>query len=221
MNIDTVQMDPRIARIHYNDYRKKCRENRLHREQERRLRAAELGKELRQVQIEKSRMELEDQELLKAYRALLRAGARLINLPTVINKGGLTDKEKLPALACVRADSKTCYFSCSSPRFQAEGTQAKWSERDVEIRKWPTGITDLEWRKRSQYPITARALVPQVPPHLRPENLKDYFILWEAEWKAVAPVDPILLSRVNKDMYVIIAQWNLSELEQRLLENRL
>lgn len=221
MNIDTVQMDPRIARIHYSDYMKKCRQHRLAREQQRKQRAAELGKEMRRIQVQKSRMELEDRELLKAYRALLKAGTRLINLPTVILAGGLTEKEKLPRLACVRADSKTCYFNASYPRFEAEGSACAWREMRVELPRWPTDITDTEWRKRNQYPLTARALVPQVPPHLRPDNLKDYFILWEAEWQRIAPVDPILLSRVNDHMYAIVAQWDLTDLERRVLENRI
>ena len=60
-----------------------------------------------------------------------------------------------------------------------------------------------------------------MPPHLRPDDLSKYFVLWEAEWTAKAPVDPMLLSRVNETMFAIVAQWDLTPLEQRVLEGRL
>lgn len=223
MNIETIQMDPRIARVHYRDYMARCRLHRLAREETRRLRAAELGKEMRKVQVEKSRAEKEDQELLRAYRALMKAGTRLINLPTVITKAGLTDKEKLPRLACVPADSTNCTFNCGSPKFLSRGSRRLWNDQDVSLPRWPAEITDVAWRRNNSYPISASALVPTIPPHLRPDDasLKDYWILWEAEWQSQAPGDPILLSRVNTHTYAIVAQWDLTPLEQRVLENRL
>lgn len=74
------------------------------------------------------------------------------------------------------------------------------------------------WFKR-----TYAATVPEVPFHLRPDDLSAYFILWEVpEWREAyyptrAPADPLLLERIAHPIYVVIAQWDLTELEQKLL----
>lgn len=72
---------------------------------------------------------------------------------------------------------------------------------------------------------TYAATVPDIPFHLRPEgDISNYFILWEvAEWRSVyqpprAPADPLLLERIAHPVYVVVAQWDLTELEQRILE---
>lgn len=51
-------------------------------------RANLLEGEARQVHIARTRLEKEDQELLKAYRALYR-GQQIIDLPKTIGAGGL------------------------------------------------------------------------------------------------------------------------------------
>lgn len=221
MQVNTIEMDPRIARIHYGDYMKRCRAHRVAREDARKVKAKELGKELRKVQMEKSRMELEDRELLKAYKALCRQGMRLIHIPSVIRDAGLTAKEKLPKLALCPADATRCEFSTQFGRyFRPLGTKVAYKQYQIEL-PWPAEITDTEWRKRNNYPLQARALVPTVPPHLRPDDLSQYWILWEAEWQPQAPVDPLLLSRVNTHTFAIVASWDLTPLEQRILEGRL
>jgi hypothetical protein len=110
----------------------------------------------------------------------------------------------------------------------AEGTpwSVPWRARDLRRcvrvnRGLPSELTDIEWRNRNEFPKKAHALVPSVPPQLRPDDLSKYFILWEAEWTAKAPVDPILLSPVNDTMFAVVAQWDLTPLEQRVLEGRL
>jgi hypothetical protein len=92
------------------------------------------------------------------------------------------------------------------------GTLAKPDEKVIGSRRW----------FKTHYAAT----VPEVPFHLRPpeEDLEKYFILWEvAEWRSVyhpprAPADPLLLERIVHPIYVVVAQWDLTELEQRLLE---
>jgi hypothetical protein len=69
--------------------------------------------------------------------------------------------------------------------------------------------------------LLVRALVPKIPPLLKPAgDLSDFFILWEAKWEAVAPVDPILLRRVSESVFVVLAQWDLTPLERSVLETR-
>ncbi len=221
MHVQTLTMDPRVARIHYGDYMKRCRKHREERRAKRDTEAKRLGKEMRRLQIEKSRMEKEDTQLLLAYKALMKAGTRLIHLPNVIREGGWT-KDWLPKLAVARASDKQVNFFCGdTPRFEG-GPWMSGVDQSVGITPniFPAEIRNAEWRKNHSHPSRATALVPAVPPNLRPDDLTKYHILWEAEWKFQAPGDPILLSKINEDMYAIVAQWDLTPLEQRILESR-
>lgn len=221
MHVQTLTMDPRIARVHYGDYMARCRKHRAERKAKRDTEAQRLGREMRRLQIEKSKMEKEDNQLLLAYRALMKAGARLIHLPNVIREGGWT-KEWLPKLAVARAsDQQVTFWPGQNPRFEG-GPWMSRVEQQVRVTHniFPPEVRNTEWRKNHSHPNKATALVPAVPPNLRPDDLTKYHILWEAEWSFQAPGDPILLSQVNDDMYAIVAQWDLTPLEQRILESR-
>lgn len=221
MNVSTITEDPRIARIHYKDYMERCRKHRAVRAAQRAEKAKRLGKEMRQLQIEKSRIEREDFQLLLAYKALMKAGTQLIHLPNVIRAGGWT-KNWLPKLAIARATAKHVnFFASRNPYFEGSPWESKV---DNYVRMtpniFPAEVTNETWRKNNNHPTVAQALVPVVPAHLRPDDLSKYHILWEAEWTFNAPGDPILLSKVNDDMYAVVAQWDLTPLEKLALESR-
>jgi hypothetical protein len=116
MHVATITLDPRIARIHYADYRKRCAQHRAVRREEAQRRANELALDAHRVHIERTRIEKEDTELLKAYRALYR-GQQIIDLPKTIGAGGLDDK-KLPRLAVCQAD-KSRHFWTARARLDA------------------------------------------------------------------------------------------------------
>jgi hypothetical protein len=221
MHVQTLTMDPRIARIHYGDYMNRCRKHRADRKAKRDEQAKHLGKEMRRLQIEKTRMEKEDTQLLLAYKALLKAGTRLIHLPNVIRDGGF-DKAWLPKLAVARASAKqVTFWPGNNPYFEGSPWEHRVDHRvKITPNVFPAEVRNTEWREGQRHPNKATALVPAVPPHLRPDDLTKYHILWEAEWSFQAPGDPILLSQVNDDMYAIVAQWDLTPLEQRILESR-
>lgn len=79
--------------------------------------------------------------------------------------------------------------------------------------------------KKRWYRANYRTMVPAIPFHLRPNgDASKYFILWEVEkWEEYqqsrAPGDPLLLERIAHPIYVVVAQWDLTELEKRLLEH--
>lgn len=220
MNVQTTQMDPRIARIHYRDYMDRCAKHR----EERKARLAEeakrTGREFRRIQLAKSQLEKEDRQLLLAYKALMK-GQRLLHLPTVIRDGGWT-KEWLPKLAIARANYKFVRFHTGAAPYYAAGPWESKVKGDVTFTRsvFPAEVTNAEWRRNNRFPASAQALVPTIPPNLRPDDITKYHILWEAEWQFQAPGDPILLSQVNDDMYAVVAQWDLTPLEQRILESR-
>ncbi len=221
MNIETIKMDPRIARVHYNDYRKRCRSNR----DARRKRIDEEHDSWGKGHAAKlTRIEQEDQELLKAYGALCR-GEQIVDVVSTVRKAGIDDKLRLPRLAICKADiEKVCFTT--GERARTEPSPWRSAPRGEEhsvvpASAYPAEVTNDAWRTGQRLPTSATALVPSVPTTLRPDDLSKYYILWEAEWSAAAPVDPLLLSRVNRTMFAVVAQWDLTQLEQRILEGRL
>jgi hypothetical protein len=66
------------------------------------------------------------------------------------------------------------------------------------------------------------AMVPMIPAHLKPRRgLANYHILWEAEWERVPPRDPYLLRRIGKaDLWLVVAHWDLTEVERAALSTR-
>ena len=72
------------------------------------------------------------------------------------------------------------------------------------------------------------AMVPIVPPKHRPpgsSTLASYLILWEADdwtWAKLPapPRDPALLRSIGGDIYAVLAQWDLTPLEQMVLSGR-
>jgi hypothetical protein len=71
-------------------------------------------------------------------------------------------------------------------------------------------------------PKRGTAMVPMVPPDVikdgRGCDLAKHFVLWEVEsWAAAPPVDPMLLKPIGGDLYAVVAQWDLTELERAIL----
>lgn len=69
-----------------------------------------------------------------------------------------------------------------------------------------------------------RTRVPIVPAqYLPPHGLQNYHILWEVEaWDVVTPPkDPMLLKRISPNMFVVLAVWELTELERAVLRGRI
>ena len=232
MQIETLKMDPEIARVHFNRYRKAVAVHREERRRELAKQGKEAGRKLGRVRIAKNRIEQEDEKLLTLYRELYK-GQQVIDLPRVMRNAGLCEELRLPVLAIAEADALEVRLSINpygmgSHTFCFHDDRANtWSShykkhkvylhRDV----FGTELTNTQWRAEHGYPTGQfKALVPAIPPHLRPDKPEKYHILWEAEWSYAAPLDPILLKRVTPDHYVVVAQWDLTPVEQSVLEGR-
>jgi hypothetical protein len=223
MNVVTHQEDPRIARIHYLDYRKQVA---AHRE-ERKKRLEEAAKKSRSAlywaRKEKDQLADEDRELMEMYKAMSQ-GKRVLVLGEVFRSCGTTPRTDLPILALARADWEYTWFEAG--RGKAHFSCGMWKRSKGECLSMPRSffsaeVTNLYWRSqngRPSYPI--RALVPSIPARLRPENLKKYWIMWEAEWDVSPPKDPILLSRLGQYTFSVVAQWDLTPVERSVLFGR-
>ena len=171
----------------------------------------------------------EDEQIMRGYRALAK-GMQIIDLPATIRQGGSVVIPPqwrngtplwAPRLAIMRADQPWCHvFTDDHGRVEFHHAgRPKTGERRNYISLPagtlpPPGLTTGSW-------WTARAMVPPVPPALRPaDNIGNYHVLWEAEWQRVAPQDPALLKHIGGDLYAVLAVWDLTELERAVLAGR-
>lgn len=186
----------------------------------------------------KERHDAEDEAMLRAYRASLK-GLSLIRLTETVRLGGTDTIEapdsswsrrivvaSVPRIAVARADQPFVWTQGVS---SAGGLRLEYQPRRSHNRatrtrfSLPTGTFDEETRAQPWSPCI-RAVVPPVPPALRPaHHLRNYHVLWEAEWaidRTVPPVDPALLKHLGGDLYAVLAVWDLSPVEQAVLAGR-
>lgn len=156
-----------------------------------------------------------DREIQRAYQ-LIAQGRVIIKALESIKLAGIGE-DKLPLLAICRADQEKCELRADtngSASFSAPGWhRGKRGQRfGFDAGSFP-GIKQA-WR--------AEALVPIIPIHLRPKRgLANYHVLWEAEWTKIVPRDPMLLRRVGGDLWLVVAAWDLTEVERAALATRL
>jgi hypothetical protein len=80
----------------------------------------------------------------------------------------------------------------------------------------------VQWDAITNNHPGGEAIVPIVPVYLRPKRgLANYHVLWEAEWRRIPPHDPMLLRRIGGDMWLVVAQWDLTEVERAALATRI
>ncbi len=170
------------------------------------------------------RADAEYKVALTAYEELA-AGRTLINIDEVFATADLNE-DGFPNIAIGRADrievradrrkgETNCEFSTSS-----DGLAGGW-------RRWPGMTIDCELSEPSDSYTHRFALLPMVPPEVRPKGqLKEYHILWEVNhWSKrsqsrIAPYDPILLKYLTGPLYVVMGTWNLTEVERCIVAGR-
>ncbi len=152
-----------------------------------------------------------DWEIERIYRQIAK-GKTVISVHDAIRRGGL-DSLGRPRLAVMRADQAVCQCVLYNNDHivitnEHRSTAAEWH---FEI-AWPGRA-----RVPGQYHYDAR--LPRIPPQHRPagDTLVKYHLLWEAEWGPALPRDPYLLRRIGKDAWVVLAAWDLTEVELSVL----
>ncbi len=165
-----------------------------------------------------------DEEIMRAYR-LISEGKLIIKALESIKNAGLGD-DGLPKLAIATADSKKVECRVrqnGSVRFDCRKVISWFRNEDVldlrgrKVLRFPRGSFSVSRDRDGQ------ALVPPCPLHLRPQRgIASYHILWEAEWERIPPRDPYLLRRIGKgDLWLVVAAWDLTEVERAALATRL
>jgi hypothetical protein len=151
-----------------------------------------------------------DWEIERVYRQISK-GKTVISVHDAIRRAGV-DELGRPRLAIMRADQERvlCEPNLDEIRFTT-ATRSRAQDRSFVI-NWPgrPPVRNMWW--------SAQALLPRIPPQYRPVSisLAKYHILWEADWTAI-PRDPYLLKRIGKDAWVVLAAWDLTDVELSVL----
>lgn len=199
MNLDSITLDKAQAREAFLEYRRAVR---ARSETESRTREAR-----------------EDAALMRGYREIIR-GHQIINIRDAMLAGGFDDLHR-PKLAVCRANARTCRVTShfdGDVRFYADPSSSSWDTGRYKNDRRPfNGL--VTWPEPRFQMVSADAIVPLVPPHLRPTfALSNYDILFEADWRPrVAPRDPALIKRLGGDLFAVIAVWDLTELERAVI----
>jgi hypothetical protein len=161
-----------------------------------------------------------DREVLSAYQKLAQ-GKLVIKALESIAKAGADDKG-LPKLAIARADAKLCRLT-----MYGDGSAMMSTSRNPPSRRSNTTPTTRFDFTAGTFPDASRwrqaeAIVPTAPLHLRPKRaMANYHVLFEAEWTKAPPSDPFLLRRLGAgDLWVVLAMWDLTDVEKAALSAR-
>ena len=169
-----------------------------------------------------------DWEIQRTYH-LLSKGRVIIKALESIRTAGL-NRDFLPKLALTSALAKHCrlvryrdgQFSMSPRTNSPRSMKNVYNFRENTF-NFPAESFPMSWDRKSRSGRSEHeALVPIIPLHLRPKRgLQNYHILWEAEWERLPPRDPYLLRRIGKaDLWVVVAHWELTQVEMAALATR-
>ena len=182
----------------------------------------------------------EDKAIMQGYKQIAK-GHTLINVVDAIAAGGF-DERGLPRLAFSRADQDYMRVERDSLWSWSDETNQRESQ-------WGLGDLHFYPDERFRYDYIAaslrleieasrlqtaeplrdprsghwRAMVPIIPAGLRPKHkLSGYHLLWEAEWEIAPrpPGDPALLKQLGGELYIVLAIWDLTEIERMILGQR-
>ena len=154
-----------------------------------------------------------DREVMAAYQKLAQGKLVIKALESIASAGA--DDKGLPKLAIARADARICRLSMygNGGAVMTTGAARSFSTR---FEFAPGTFPGPGWRN-------AESMVPHAPLHLRPKRaLQNYHILYEAIWAKAPPSDPFLIRRLGKgDLWLVLAMWDLTEVEKAALAARL
>jgi hypothetical protein len=166
----------------------------------------------------KRRASDEYKQALAGYEELAK-GTVLIDPFQAIREAG-RDAKGRPLLAICRADRKRCEVDSEAwKRIRFNGSEfGVWDSRANNL------VITVDQMPSFEQHFRASAIVPMIPADVYPApghgSPKDWYILWEAEWQNVPPKDPLLLKPIGGDLYAVLASWDLTELERKIIARR-
>lgn len=178
----------------------------------------------------RERHNAEDLAILRGYKALAK-GHTVIDLVKCIRLGGEFEANGLPRLAVATSSHQFVYVERDANGRVVFNPRKAW-DMTSQMRKnrffcppgtlSERGYSSVAQVRQHPWSGNYRAMVPPVPPSLRPlHSLDGYATLFEVDEWALdpkAPVDPALLKHIGGDLYALVATWDLSPLERAVLD---
>jgi hypothetical protein len=164
-----------------------------------------------------------------AYEAAA-LGKPLLVLSAVIAQAPRDEKGR-PRLAIARADQRQVQYyrhrDWAVERFSIPGARPRLRDARISVPVQAETPAFLASNPRWPWECEGYALVPLVPPDVRRgHDLSRRFILWEVEQWSDAPLgavpdrDPYLLQRIADDLYAVVGEWDLTEVERAVMRDR-
>ncbi len=169
----------------------------------------------------------EDEQIMKRSFSALAKGKKLFNLYEVMRRAG-TNHLAHPRLGIARADWEYVYFTgweegngvfhgVTSYREEKNPIECRGKVFPEEVDRWGW---NGHWGQQGEELL--RSPVPAIPQQLKPPHaLLNYHILFEPVWEALPGKDPILCKRISPNMFIILAAWDLTDLELAVMEGTL
>lgn len=168
-------------------------------------------------------------EAIAAGYEELAKGRRLIDVETAL-QACPRDAKGRPRLAIARSDRREVRYwrRTGEDVFGADAFASAWSN---------AGRGSSSLRRRFRVPLPSSqpsiedgyAMVPLVPPDALEAagnpSLRKCYTLWEVEqWQEKTRVlpdrDPFLMQHLGGPLYVVLAEWNLTDLERAVMTGR-
>jgi len=158
-----------------------------------------------------------DKEIQRTYQLIARGQVIIKALESVVTAG--VGEDGLPKLAIARADATTCFLEYRHDG-GARMSMDQWAQENHRRRylDFAAGAFPAPPNRRWR----AQAMVPLIPIDIRPRRgIENYHVLFEAVWAPTPPRDPMLLRRIGEaDLWVVVAAWELTEIERAVLAAR-
>jgi hypothetical protein len=165
--------------------------------------------------LKKSQRTEEDERLLSVYDAVRKHNSRVLDITVAFKQTGLNELHQ-PRLAIAAGDWKTVHFW----NWKRYGNGTFWDKsRNVRGHVGQIQLPSGTFPVFDNYDqLSLKSAVPYVPANVRPKyHLRNYHILFEVEKWEEYPVDPFLLKRVAGSLFIVLAEWELTELEASIL----
>lgn len=168
----------------------------------------------------KRRQHVEWEQAAIAYAAMAKGHPVLVLSAVIANAP--RDGKGRPKLAIARADQTQVKYEA---RHDVESFDAQFNRwRGRKPRDTHIVVPRSQHTPSSVTGVTGFALVPMVPPDARKNHALDtHCILWEVEqWadRAIgtqADRDPYLLRRLSPDLFAVIEEWELTDIERAIM----
>lgn len=169
---------------------------------------------------------------LKNIYYQLSQGRQVIDAYSAIIDAGLWDSG-FPKLAICRADGRFCHVHRRENggmvflHDQIPTRSYGWRDKVILPQgsfKWNTPLVGHNWSWSPHESRSRRTIVPHIPTKFYPDSkLSNFYIMWETDehgWEPVPepPGDPLLLKRITRNLFVILAAWDLTDIEKAVIK---